>query len=512
MSRLAWNSVTITCLNVLTLLAGLVLYPFIAARFEARVTDGFFLALTIPWLIIGPVMNAVSSTLIPVLAEARHRQSDALGKVVGSAITYGVALSAVAAGVVGALTPLGLTLAGSSLTDEAVDRVVANTFLLLPLIVLQTITSVLDAASNAAGCFWLPAGATLVRQLATFAGIALLQAAFGDLSLAAGFTVGAAAHLVVLRIFWRHAKTEVTLGRRIPSELRTALRLAVPLVIGSAALQVGVLLSRFVAAGLGPGSVTALDYAYRVSNAVVEVTSSGVLLVILADWSAAVVNGSSDVLRAKLRNVMRLVLFTLLPLVFVLHALRSQLLTLWLGSSGVSVAFIALTAATLGFLLIGLPLDIAGRVYARVFLVRRNTRILAGLAIGRLVLSGALFFPLAAYLGVPGIALADAIGILFVLAGLSLAARRQLGGPVTGLAGSLLRLTAAAAGGWVAASAIAIVLGTFPLVPLVAVVGITSVIVYILLAWMLGSHEFRTLWEIAFAWRAGRVPSLRPDP
>ena len=512
MSRLAWNSAVVTCLNILTLVAGLVLYPFIAAHFEARVTDGFFLALTIPWLIIGPVMNAVSSTLIPVLAECRHRQPGAVGQLVGSTITYGVGLSAVAAVVVGALTPLGLTLAGSSLTPDGVDRVVANTFLLLPLIVLQTVTSVLDAASNSAGCFWLPAGATFVRQLATFAGIALFKADFGDLSLAAGFTVGAVVHLAVLWAFWRHAKTEVTLGRQVPSELRIALRLAIPLVIGSAALQVVVLLSRFVAARLGPGSVTALDYAYRVSNAVIEVTSSGVLLVILTDWSAAVMNGTSSVLRTKLRNAMPLVLFTVLPLVFILHALRSQLLTLWLASAGVSAAFIALTAATLGFLLIGVPLDIASRVYARVFLVRRDTRILAGVAIGRLALSGALFFVLAGYLGVPGIALADVIGILFVLAGLSLAARRLLEGPVTGLAGPLLRLTAAATGAWVSAKAIVIVLSTFPLVPLIAVVGSAALVVYILLAWGLGSHEFRTVWEIVFAWRAGRVQPLRPDP
>ena len=94
MSRLAWNSVVITFLNVLTLVAGLLLYPFIAGRFEATATDAFFLALTVPWLIIGPVMNEVASTLIPVLTECRHRRPEAVAHLVGSALTRGALLSA----------------------------------------------------------------------------------------------------------------------------------------------------------------------------------------------------------------------------------------------------------------------------------------------------------------------------------------------------------------------------------------------------------------------------------
>ena len=218
-SRLAWNSILVTCLNGLTLVAGLVLYPFIAARFDARATDAFFLALTIPWLIIGPVMNAVSSTLIPVLTECRFRRPEVVPSLVGSAVTYGALVSAAAALLVGALTPTGLGLAGSSLAREAIDRVTANTFLLLPLVVLQTVTSILDAASNSAGCFWLPATATLVRQVATLLGVAVIQPFVGERSLAVGFTVGAVAHLAILSMFWTHARTSLTLGWRLCGSL-----------------------------------------------------------------------------------------------------------------------------------------------------------------------------------------------------------------------------------------------------------------------------------------------------
>ena len=510
MSRLASNSILVTCLNGSTLVAGLVLYPVIAARFDTRATDAFFLALTIPWLIIGPVMNAVSSTLIPVLTECRVRRPEAVPSLVGSTITYGALGSAAAAIVVGALTPTGLAFAGSSLAREAVDQVTADTFLLLPLVVLQTVTSVLDAASNSAGCFWLPATATLVRQLATLLGVAALQPYAGDRSLAIGFTFGAVAHLAVLSMFWRHARTSLTLGWRVPVELRTVLRLAIPLLVGAAALQIGILLGRFVAAGLGPGSVTALDYAYRITNAVVEVSSSGVLLIILSDWSAAIVNGNATVLRIKLRNVMLLVLFALLPMVFVLHALRLPVVGVWLGKSGVTPSFVALTAAILGYLLLGVPLDIAGRVYARAFLAWQQTRALAVLAVGRLALSAALFFVLTPYLGVPGIAIADVAGVLLGLLGLAIAARRYLAGPVTGMTGSVIRLAAAAAGAWVTAKLLIVLLGATTPVVLVLLVGAASVASYVLFAWALRLDALTTFLELALAWRAGRAQTQAP--
>lgn len=505
MSRLAWNSALLTVLSGLTLVAGLVLYPFIAGRFEARQTDAFFLAMTVPWLIIGPVMNAVSLTLIPVLTECRHRRPEGVSSLVGSAITWGAMLSAIAAVALAALTPVGLTLLRASMNPEDVARVTANTMLLLPLVVLQTVTSVLDASSNSAGCFWLPASATLLRQLVTLVAIAALQVPLGDRSLAVGFTLGAVGHLGLVLAFWRHARTTVRLGWQLPQELRVSWRLAVPLLVATAALQVATLLSRFVAATLGPGSVTALDYAYRVANAVIEVSSSGVLLVILADWSTAVSSGNAQALRAKLRNAMPLILFTMLPMVFVLHALRLPVVSLWLGPSGVAPGFLALTAATLGVLLLGVPLDIAARVYARAFLVTQRTGILAWAALGRLAVSGLLFFVLARRLGVPGIALADVAGILLVFVGLSLAARARLGGSVDGMMGRMLRLLGAAGAGWLTASALVPALGTVAPAALILTVGVASLMAYILSAWALGLPELRAIRTLAFTWRDGRA-------
>jgi putative peptidoglycan lipid II flippase len=310
-------------------------------------------------------------------------------------------------------------------------------------------------------------------------------------------------HLAVLVLFWSRTRTAVKLSWTLQSELRTALRLAAPLLIGTAALQVGQSLARFVAAGLGPGSVTALDYAYRVTNAVVEVSSSGVLLVVLSDWSATVVSGDSSALRRKLRNVLLLVMFTLLPVVFVLHALRVPVVTMWLERSGVAPGFIALTAGILGYWLLGIPLDIASRVYARAFLVWQRTSVFAWLALGRLGLSAILFFVLTPVLGVPGIAVGDVLGVCLTLGGLALAARPYLAGPVPGIAASVGRLAAASAATWVVTRMIASVLATRSPVLVILIGSAAAGISYVLLTWALRVDELRTLWKTAIAWRAG---------
>jgi peptidoglycan biosynthesis protein MviN/MurJ (putative lipid II flippase) len=195
----------------------------------------------------------------------------------------------------------------------------------------------------------------------------------------------------------------------------------------------------------------------------------------------------------------------------VLHALRLPVVTVWLGRSGVAPGFLALTAAILGYLLLGVPLDIASRVYARAFLAWQRTGVFAVLSVGRLALSAALFFLLTPYFGVPGIALGDVAGVLLTLLGLVFAARRYLAGPVSGMAGSVIRLASAAVGAWVTAKLLIVLLRTATtLVPLVLLVGMASIMSYVLLAWALRLDELRTFRDLALAWRAGRTRTKVP--
>ena len=170
------------------------------------------------------------------------------------------------------------------------------------------------------------------------------------------------------------------------SDLSVAVRLAVPIVCGTVAIQLALLGLRLFAAHLTPGAVTAFDLAYRVSSALVDVSASGALAVVLTQWSAAVVSGQVSTLRSRLRGTLGLVLFVILPIPIILHALREPLVQLWLSSHGVDAAVKGMTAAALGVLLLGVPLDIASRLYVRALPAQERTTVLGWLSLQRMML------------------------------------------------------------------------------------------------------------------------------
>ena len=160
----------------------------------------------------------------------------------------------------------------------------------------------------------------------------------------------------------------MTLALSLHADLSASARLAIPIVCGTVGLQLALLGLRLFAAHLTPGAVTAFDLAYRVSSALVDVSASGALAVVLTQWSAAIAAGEAATLKSRLRDTLALVLFVILPVPIALHVLREPLVQLWLSSHAVDAAVKGMTIAALGVLLLGVPLDISGRLYVGGFL------------------------------------------------------------------------------------------------------------------------------------------------
>ena len=309
----------------------------------------------------------------------------------------------------------------------ATVRLVAEDMLILgPLITFQAVGAVIAAASQAAGRYWVPAAAAVCQQGVTTLLVATGLPVTNRVLLPLAFTLGAFSYLLFLVGAWPWRRARIQPSLSVPAGLIASARLAVPLASGTVALQLGLVGLRVFAARLAPGTVTAFDLAYRVSIALVEVSASGVLAVALTQWSAAVVAGNTDSLRSRLRDTLTLVLFVIFPLVVTLHALRRPLVSLWLSSHASGAAIIGMTIAALGILLIGVPLDIAGRLYVRVLVARERTGVLGWLSVQRMVITLILAALLVTPLGLRGLALSDTLAIAVTLLGLH-GQRRELG-------------------------------------------------------------------------------------
>jgi putative peptidoglycan lipid II flippase len=323
--------------------------------------------------------------------------------------------------------------------------------------------------------------------------VLVLRPSLAITSLPVAFVIGGVVQLGLLAGFWPRLALPVVWTWRVSPEFRRSLALAVPLVLGTIALSLVVVISRFLAARLGPGSVTVFDYGSRIAQALLELLTGGVLLVSLASWSELAANADIIQLRLRLRQTLMIVLFLMLPIIAMLHALREPVVALILERGHFSAARSTATAAVFGLLLMGLPLEMIGRIYVRLFLARQSTLIM-GLGAGlRLLVVLGLSVWLMRPLGVRGLALAEAVGGGFIACYLVWEARRMVGPTLNGLWVPLLRLFAlATVAGLVTGSVTRMLPVWHPLV-LVTIAGGAGTVVYALGAIVLRLPEWSAM-------------------
>ena len=492
-------------LNTVAQLASLVLFAAIARVFGADAsTDAFFLALTLPMVLIGPVVSAIRAVLVPIIAETRAQRPDTQGWLLGNVVLYALvtALAAVAALAIAA--PVAVPIAARAMPPETQALVVRLTLLLLPLIVAQSLGAVLSAAYNAVGHFALPAVAAGARHFSALALLLVVHDRFGIASLAIAFVGGAVVQLALLVLRWRSLGIRLRWTMRPTPELQRAVRLAIPLVVASVILYVAVLVTRFFASWLPEGSLTILDYATRIISALMEVLTSGVLVVVLSRWSTLVQSDDEAAFRASLRRSVILVLFVVAPVLAALFALRVPAVTVVLGRSSVEPGLVLATASVLAILLLGVPLDIVARIYTRVFLVRQKTWVNSIAALVRLLVVSLISLMLIRPVGLLGLAIAETAGVASVMFLLVWTADRGQERTLGALSGPLLRTVVYAGAAAVAAGAVNAALSGFPPLLVLGVGSICALVVYAGLARVTRSAELQAF-ERMKLWRRRRA-------
>ncbi len=492
--RIAADSIVVTALNAGAQLAGFVLFAAITGIFGANErTDAFFLAYTVPMLFIGPVGSAIRSALVPILAECRARNPALLGSLIGAALVQGLLVSTAACLLLALGTPVVLPVAAGGLGPDARHLAALLTLYLLPLIVGQTISAVLSAAYNVAGHFTLPALAAGSRHLVAFVLILLLHRPLGILVLPLGFVAAMVYQVAMLAAFWRKLDVRLRWSLRLTIELRKALRVAVPLVLGSAGLYLTVLVTRLVAAHLEPGSVTILDYAARITSALMEILTTGVLLVVLASWSHSIQQDRADEVRLRLRRTVLLVLFLVMPVLTILFALRVPTVTLLLGRGQFNAELVKATAGVMGVLIVAAPTDVVSRIYMRYFIARQSTWTITAAAVTRVLVVAPLALALFGPFVLRGLALADGLGVAASAIFMIVLADARQGRTLAGALLPLGRITFLAVGAGLVAAMIGHLLQGANVVLLVVAASSAGGIAYLLGAWLWRADELRAL-------------------
>lgn len=394
-----------------------------------RELDAFYAAFRLPDLIFQLVAaGALSSALIPIVAGLLSSDQHGRAWRVVSTVTnlMLIVLAALAIGVAIAAPALVPSFTGG-FTPEQREQTVELTRIMLAGPIFLALGSVATSVLNAQGRFAAAAIAPIVYNVAIIAGVVLLAEPLGVMGAAIGVVAGSIAHLIVqlpsvLRLGFRHTP-KVDLD---DPEARTALRLMAPRAIGLGATQITFVVVTAVASTISTGAISVFNTAFMLLQIPVGVVGVPLGVVVFPSLSREVAVGRIDEYVGLLSRALRLLVFVMLPVATIGAVLAGDLVDLLFGRGEVDAAALDLTARTLVVFLVGLPAHALIAVLARAFYARQDTvtPVIAGIA--AVVLNTTLSVALAGPLGLPGVALAIALGAWLELGALLIVFKRRV--------------------------------------------------------------------------------------
>lgn len=296
----------------------------------SAVLDAFNIAHRLPDILFSLVAGgALASAFIPTFTEFLEQEDRAGGWKLASSVANLVVLILT---VVSALTWVFAewVVAAILAPDFGADQQ-ALTVELLRIMLLSTVifgvSGLLMGILNTHQKFLLPALAPSMYWSGMIFGLLALVPVMGIHGIAWGVVIGALLHLGVQLpgLFKLPERSYLpTLGLQLPA-VREVGRLMAPRLLGVAVVQLNFLVNVRVGSGLPEGSVSAIDFAFRIMTMPQVVIAQAISVAALPTFAAQIARGQPEAMRSSLAATIRGILFLSLPAAMGLILLRAPI-------------------------------------------------------------------------------------------------------------------------------------------------------------------------------------------
>ncbi len=253
--------------------------------------DAFYYALGVPTFLLVVATSALSTVLIPLLAERP-------GMAVGSlALGIGTAAAAVGVGMALLLGPILPVLTAFSV--ETQEQTLSFAWALVPFVAVTAIAAVFRNGCEVEGRFSVASLGPLFRALGTL-GVAGLLRGQGPAMLPVAMALGTGSEAL-----WYAAWLGPRLGS-LPPGIVSRLLLVLPVFGGEALVATNPLVDRAFAATLATGSVTMLEYADKLRLAPQTLLESTLVVVAFSTWANLPTSRRKEAVEQGLRQVLLL--------------------------------------------------------------------------------------------------------------------------------------------------------------------------------------------------------------
>ena len=256
-------------ISILARLLGFVREQVLAAFFgTSGLTDAYLMAYTLPNFIFVIIGGALATAFLPVITALEVSEGEKKELKLASSVINITVLALLFLVIVGEFfAPLLIAGLAHGFSADQRELAVNLTRIMFPCAIFLTLSVLLGALLNSFKSFAVPAATSLVFSASLIAAMYILVPGMGIYGLALGTLIAAGMQVVIQvpalkRQGFRYHPAFFDLK---DSNLRKVASLMLPAMIGTSVLQVYVTIDRILASMLIEGSISALNYANKLT-------------------------------------------------------------------------------------------------------------------------------------------------------------------------------------------------------------------------------------------------------
>lgn len=398
--------------SLLSSMLGLLRDRILTANFgTGGILDGYFMAFKIPDLLYNfLILGTLSISFIPIFTEYLTKgKKDEAWRIANSVLNTTLIVVGVFSIALVIFAPFFVGLVAPGFSGEKYDSTVKLMRLVALSPIIFSVSSIFTSILNSFKRFFIASLAPIVYNLGIIIGVVFLYPKMGVWGLGVGVLVGALFHLLI------QLPAAIKSGYRyqgvieISSGIKEIWKMYLPKIFLIDISQVSLFVGSIIASTQDK-AVSIFNLAYNLNSLPIGLFAVSFVVVVFPKLSEMYAQDNLAGFKKQFCETLTQILFLILPISFMLFALRAQAVRLVYGTGKFTWEDTQLTLATLGFFAISLFSQGLISLINRSFFARHNTKTPMMVGIGITILNVILSINLVkTSLGITGLALAFSI-------------------------------------------------------------------------------------------------------
>jgi putative peptidoglycan lipid II flippase len=413
---IARSSIIVTAFTIFGLGLVLLSQMVIAMSFGARADmDIFLAATTLPLFINSILSSALNFTFIPVFAEYRLSGPQESWKVISSFMNLSLIVTVVLCFTGMAMAENITRILVPGFTRDQVAHTADLLRWLLPLIVFTAMNELMASVYYSDNRFVVPSLNKVISPIITMIYVLLFHETLNTKSLALAMLTAALLQTTILAagfLIRRDFHYSLLLDHRHPG-VKKIVKLMIPLLSGMFVYRSVPVFDRYFLSGLPEGSISHIGYAMKLISVIPTVIVSGISISIFPVMARYAARDNIQELKALISKGLRMLLFMSIPIAIGLGFFGKPLIKL-LFERGAFVASDTFSVySAFSIYIVALPAMVIGTVVGQGYYVLKDTKTVALIGVGEMILYVFLCYALLnsfGYLSIP-IALATQLNL-----------------------------------------------------------------------------------------------------